>query len=69
MNTRDALLRTAFTAAAVLLAFGCNRQEPVPPGAPAAPQTSVGTQIDRVLTVARGVEGVQGVDNKMSLKK
>ena len=114
MNTRDALLRTAFTAAAVLLAFGCNRQEPVPPGAPAAPQTSVGTQIDdtvvttkvksallgdqeikglgikvetrkgtvqlsgfadsqaqidRVLTVARGVEGVKEVENSLTLKQ
>ncbi len=114
MDSHAVLVRTAFAAAAALLVLGCNRQEPVPPGAPPAPQTSVGTQIDdtvvttkvksallgdqemkglgikvetrkgtvqlsgfadsqaqvdRAITVARGVEGVKEVENSLTLKQ
>lgn len=116
MNNRTNSLLRGMAVAAVtsLLVCGCNRQEPVPPGAPAPAKTTVGTeiddtlvttkvkaallndqeikglgikvetrkgtvqlsgfadnqaQIDRVISVARGVEGVAGVENGLSLKQ
>ncbi len=104
----------ALAVATALLATGCNRQEPVPPGASAAPKQTVGNQIDdtvittkvksaivsdqeikglqiqvetgkgtvqlsgfadnqaqadRAVTVARAVQGVQGVENGINLKQ
>jgi hyperosmotically inducible protein len=113
-RTRSLPLGLALVAAAGLLVSGCNRQEPVPPGAPPAATTSVGTeiddtvvttkvksallndqelkglgikvetrkgtvqlsgfaesqaQVDRVLSVAKAVEGVKSVENGLTLKQ
>ena len=116
MNTHrnSLLLGMALAAATSLFVSGCNRQEPVPPGASLPAKTTVGTeiddtlvttkvktallndqevkglgikvetrkgtvqlsgfadsqaQVDRVIAVAKGVEGVAGVENGLTLKQ
>jgi len=114
IRTNSLPLAVALAAAMSLLLSACNRQEPVPPGAQPAAQTSVGTeiddtlvttkvksallndqelkglgikvetrkgtvqlsgfadsqaQVDRVMSVAKGVEGVKMVENGLTLKQ
>jgi hyperosmotically inducible periplasmic protein len=113
-RTNSLLLGMALAAATSLLVSGCNRQEPVPPGAAPPAKTTVGTeiddtvvttkvksallndqevkglgikvetrkgmvqlsgfadsqaQVDRVISVAKAVEGVAGVENGLTLKQ
>jgi hyperosmotically inducible protein len=67
-------LCTAFVAVALLVS-GCNRQEPVPPGAAATPKTSVGTEIDdtvvttKVKSALLGDQNIKGLGIKVETRK
>ncbi len=52
-NPLRLLALCAAVAALMLVVAGCNRQEPVPPGASAAPKTSVGTEIDDTVVTTK----------------
>ena len=65
----------ALATVAAFLASGCNRQEPVPPGASAAPSTTVGTEIDDTVVTAKvksallGDQDVKGLGIKVETRK
>ena len=65
----------AFASAASLLVAGCNRQEPVPPGATVTPPTSVGTEIDDTVVTTKvksalvGDQDIRGLGIKVETRK
>ena len=76
MNVNLTLFRRgiAVAACATTLVVGCSR-DPVPPDAPKAPPTSVGTQIDDTVVTAKvkaallGNQEVKGFDIKVETRK